>query len=133
MDYMYDEATAFRTIAQMATALNADGDSATVDLGRLVKHTGLYADKLSAQKYTVVVVVEDAPVATDETYTLNIKATDGTVLEALDVTAAPGTYVRHFDRTEVDAADPDGTGLTIGFVGGGTGNTHALKYAAWLV
>jgi hypothetical protein len=129
--YMYDEATAFRTIADMATAVSADADSETVALDRLVKHEGAYKDTLGAEEYTVVIVVDDAPTPNaDETYVLNIKAADGTVVESVTVSGA-GEYTRKLTDYQITAADADGNSLTIGVDVSGT--APALKYAAWLV
>ncbi len=129
--YIYDEATAFRTIADMATAVEADADSADVALDRLVKHNGGYKDALGAQEYTVVIVVDDAPTPNaDETYVLNIEAEDGTVIESVTVTGA-GEYTRKLTDKQITAADADGNALRIAADVGGTG--PALKYAAWLV
>ncbi|TFZ81600.1 hypothetical protein [Candidatus Macondimonas diazotrophica] len=132
--YMYDEATAFRTIDDSVTALTADTDSDAVTLDRLNNIRGADQGQLGAQTYAVVVVVTEATIVsespdTPEEYSFNIQSDDDVVFDTFEANAV-GTYVRLLDAQDMNRLDPDAVSIHLAL--DVTGTAPSFKYVAWL-
>lgn len=130
VNYIYDEATAFRKPTD--AAITASADSTAIALDRMTNHTGAYADKLGNQVYTVVLVVTALDTGTgDETYAVQVETDGGAAVSQAVTVTAVGTHVFHIDRDTIDLADSDAASLNIAATLGGT--TPSLSYYAWMV
>lgn len=134
--YVYDAAPATLFKARTAVAITATANSDEVDLDRLDGYWNGATDLADETVAAVVNVVGRDAGTGDETYTMALKATDGSgnvltaaALGTLTITGI-GQYIFLVDIASLKKAAPTAAGLVLTATLAGT--TPILTYHAWL-
>ena len=137
VNHIYDAATAIR--APGSAAVTAAGTIGTFALDKLVNvRPGSQRNKLGAESYKLVIVVESAatPGAEEYNFSVEVGATGSAstvVAGPLNLTAA-GQYVIELDAATLEKLDADHAELelVLGFIAIPTA-AESITFAAWIV
>lgn len=137
VNYIYDAETAFR--APGLAAVTAAGAIGTVALDKMVKvRPGSRRNKLGAERYKIVIVVESVATPAAEEYNFSVQV--GAAGAASTVVAGPinatktGQYVIELDAATIEKLDDDYAEieLNLGFIAIPT-TAESITFSAWLV
>ena len=134
VNFIYDAENAFR--APGLAAVTASGVIGAKPLDKLVNvRPGFQRNKLGAEEYKVVIVVEALDLGNaDETYTFNVQVgaagAAATVVGQLSVVST-GQYVLALDAATIEKLDADRAEIELNLAVAGT--TPSITFSAWLV